>query len=233
MRFLTPPPPQATPIERLLSYSPPLSHDPQPSFPWADVGEEADELNGLGRWTSTSFGMCIGLILVYAGLIGLILRRFGQLARVHSRWGLALTSLISVLVVLIVTTSVCALAGVPLPPPAWPAIPLGVLLVGAENLFLLLNALVNTPIHWPVQRRVAHGLAQIGPPMAVTILMDLVVASCIAVLVPFPAAQQWAVLSMAIFISDFFMQCVFIATVVSIDMQRLDVRSLFPSYTIG
>jgi Sterol-sensing domain of SREBP cleavage-activation len=102
--------------------------------------------------------------------------------------------------------------------------PFVILVVGSENMFMLTNALVSTPVELPVSTRMAQGLASVGVPVTLTVISDIVLIGFIASATPVAAVREFCIFAIFLLITDWSMQMSFFATVLSIDMQRLEVR---------
>ncbi|PWN44271.1 hypothetical protein IE81DRAFT_365022 [Ceraceosorus guamensis] len=168
----------------------------------------------------------IMLALGYLGFLLYIGRGLVRMRKVHSRFGLAFTGFTELLISMIMSVSICALCGVRLTAVPWEILPFVIVVVGSENMFVLANAIVSTPISLSVASRVAAGLGAAGVSIAVTVLSDVLLLSAIAMLVHVAAVREFCIFAICSLLVDFVMQMTFFVTVFSIDLQRLELADL-------
>ena len=149
-----------------------------------------------------------------------------KIQNVHSRFGLAFTGVVELIISMTLAISICALCGVRLTLVPWEILPFVVVVIGSENMFVLTNAIISTPISLSVSSRVATGLEKVGVPIAVTVLSDVVLMTTIMMLVDVRAVREFCIFAIFSLIVDFFMQMTLYSTVLSIDLQRLELADL-------
>ncbi|KAF9187814.1 hypothetical protein BGZ50_001739 [Haplosporangium sp. Z 11] len=104
-------------------------------------------------------------------------------------------------------------------------LPFMIIVVGVENIDILVHAVVETSIDLPVKERVGRGLASVG----VSITMTLVAELCLLVIgamTTIPAVQEFCTFAIAAVIMDYLLQMTFFITVISIDIRRLELSDL-------
>ena len=69
----------------------------------------------------------------------------------------------------------------------------------------------------------AQGLAAAGLPITLTVVSDMLLMAVIASLTPVAAVREFCIFAILLLITDWFMQMTFFVTILSIDMQRLEV----------
>lgn len=102
-----------------------------------------------------------------------------------------------------------------------------IVVVGSENMFALTNAIVNTPLSLTVPARIAQGLSKVGVSITVTVLSDILLLSIITSVIGVRAVREFCIFAICSLVMDYFMQMTFFVTVLSIDMQRLEVSARY------
>lgn len=173
----------------------------------------------------------IFLLTAYAFVIIYISRGLIKLRKVHSRFGLAFTGTTQLLISMIMSVSICALLGIRLTLVPWELLPFVIVVVGSENMFSLTKAIVDTPLSLTVSSRIAHGLGKVGVPITLTTLADIALLLIIAFFIGVRAVREFCVFAVFSLIMDWFLQMTFFITVLSIDMQRLELADLLTQGT--
>lgn len=166
------------------------------------------------------------LTTAYVGMFIWLTRNLVKMRKVHSRFGLAFTASIELIISMTMAISICALSGVRLTLLPWEILPFVIVVIGSENMFALTNAIISTPATLTVSSRIAIGLERVGVPIIVTVLSDVVLMGLIATFVDVRAVRDFCVFAIFTLVVDFFMQMTFYLTVLSIDLQRLEVSLL-------
>ncbi|KAJ1033056.1 hypothetical protein NDA16_000335 [Ustilago loliicola] len=173
----------------------------------------------------------IFLLTAYAFVIIYISRGLIKLRKVHSRFGLAFTGTTQLLISMIMSVSICALLGIRLTMVPWELLPFVIVVVGSENMFSLTKAIVNTPLSLTVSSRIAHGLGKVGVPITFTTLADILLLVIIAFFIGVRAVREFCIFAIFSLVMDWFLQMTFFITVLSIDMQRLELADLLTQGT--
>lgn len=166
------------------------------------------------------------LIAAYVAMFAWLTRNFTKMRKVHSKYGLAFTACVELVISMTLAVSICALSGVRLTLLPWEILPFVIVVIGSENTFVLTNAIISTPISLTVSSRVATGLGKVGVPIAVTVFSDVLLMSVIAALVDVRAVREFCIFAIFALLVDFVMQMTMYTTVLTIDMQRLELADL-------
>ncbi|KAI0637445.1 sterol regulatory element binding protein cleavage-activating protein [Trametes polyzona] len=150
---------------------------------------------------------------------------FRQLDMVHSRLGLAFTGLVEIIVSTITSVSVCALVGFRVTMVPLELFPIIVVFIGVENMFSIVDAVVRTSISLPVKERIAQGLSRAGTSNTLKVVSYNSVLGVIAGLST-GAIRQFCAFSIVVLVAHWFLVHTFFVTVVSIDIQRLELDEL-------
>lgn len=163
-------------------------------------------------------GYMLLLLFIFRGLV--------QMRRLHSRFGIAFTGSVQLLLDLIMSLSVCALLGIRLNAVPWSILPFIIVVVGSESMLFMIRTITNTPLSLTMHARIAYGLSQVAGPITLTALSDIVLLLLLAWTVRIPAVLQFCLFTICTLVVDYFMQMTFFVTVLSIDMQRLELAEV-------
>lgn len=102
-------------------------------------------------------------------------------------------------------------------------LPIVIVFVGAENMFNLVDAVGRTSVTLTVKQRIAEGLSRAGTSNTLKVVSY---NSILGVLAVFSAGsiRQFCVFSIVVLVAHWFLAHTFFLAVLSIDMQRLEVR---------
>lgn len=146
-------------------------------------------------------------------------------ASMHSPIGLAVTGLVEIIASTVTSLSVCALVGFKVTLVPWELLPLILFFVGAENMISLAEAVVKTPVTLPVKQRLAEGLSKAGTSNTLKLIVYNTVLGVIAGFST-GAIQQFCAFAIVVLVAHWFLAHVFFVTVLSIDIQRLELEDL-------
>ncbi|EIN08016.1 hypothetical protein PUNSTDRAFT_104212 [Punctularia strigosozonata HHB-11173 SS5] len=148
-----------------------------------------------------------------------------RIATVHSRIGLAFTGLVEIAVSTLTSLSVVALAGFKITMIPWQIFPVVIVFVGAENMFNLVDAVGKTSITLPMKERIAEGLSKAGTSNTLKVVTYNSILGTIAAF-SYGAIRQFCAFAVVVLVAHWFLVHTFFITVVSIDMQRLELEEL-------
>lgn len=140
---------------------------------------------------------------------------------IKSRFGLAFTAVMTVLLSLTMTIGVCFFFGVSLSLQGKEIFPYMVVLVGLENVLVLTKSVLTTPPHLDAKIRVAQGMAKEGWSITKNLLLEITILT-IGLFTFVPAIQEFCIFAITGLISDFFLQMLFFSTVLGIDIRRME-----------
>ncbi|KIP10310.1 hypothetical protein PHLGIDRAFT_250270 [Phlebiopsis gigantea 11061_1 CR5-6] len=152
-------------------------------------------------------------------------RSMSRMTTVHSRIGLAFTGIVEIMVSTVTSLSVCALAGFRITMVPWEIFPIVVIFIGVENMFSIVDAVVKTSIALPVKERIAEGLAHAGTSNSLKLCTYNSVLGVIAFFST-GAVRQFCAFAIVVLVAHWFLVHTFFVTVLSIDIQRLELDEL-------
>jgi len=100
-----------------------------------------------------------------------------------------------------------------------------IIVVGVENINILVHAVVETSMDLPVKERVGRGLGAVGVSITMTLIAELCLL-IVGAMTTIPAVQEFCTFAIAAVIMDYLLQMSFFITVISIDIRRLELSDL-------
>ncbi|XP_052826909.1 sterol regulatory element-binding protein cleavage-activating protein [Octopus bimaculoides] len=165
------------------------------------------------------------LMVTYLVLLLYIYFSVRKIEMVKSKWGLALSAVATVIASLLMSVSICTMFGLTTTLNGGEIFPYLVVIIGLENVLILTKSVVSTPVHLEVKYRVAQGLSKEGWSITKNLTTELLI-----ILVGFftfvPAIQEFCLFAVVGLLTDFFLQMVFFATVLSVDIRRMELSDL-------
>ncbi|XP_013793441.2 sterol regulatory element-binding protein cleavage-activating protein-like, partial [Limulus polyphemus] len=140
---------------------------------------------------------------------------------VKSKWALAVSAVMTMVMSLLMSVGLCIWFGLNPTLNGSEIFPYLVVVIGLENMWVLTKSVVSTPVHLDVKVRVAQGLSKEGWFITKNLLTELTVLT-FAFFTFVPAIQEFCLFAVVGVFSDFFLQMVFFATVLSIDIRRIE-----------
>ncbi|ORY54283.1 sterol-sensing domain of SREBP cleavage-activation-domain-containing protein [Leucosporidium creatinivorum] len=145
---------------------------------------------------------------------------------VNSMPGLILTGVVQLMLSGIMSLSVVGLVGWDTGLVPWNLMAFLVLVCGVDNMLVLTHAVSLTDIRLPIPQRLATGLSAVGLSSTVTLLAELVGAGALLLVIDVQVIRQLIVFAAVVLVVDFFLEMTFFATILSIDIQRLELADL-------
>ncbi|WFD27866.1 hypothetical protein MNAN1_002874 [Malassezia nana] len=166
------------------------------------------------------------VLIGYLLLLLFIFRELVQMRRLHTRFGMAFTGSVQLCIDLIMSLSLCALLGIRLTAVPWSILPFIIVLVGGETMLFMIRTITHTPLSLTVHARVAYGLSLVAAPITISATIDVMMLCLFGYLVRVEAVKQFVLFTICALVTDYFMQMTFFVTVLSIDIQRLELAEV-------
>ncbi|KAG8903350.1 hypothetical protein FRB99_003412 [Tulasnella sp. 403] len=144
---------------------------------------------------------------------------------VHSRFGLAFTGIVEIIASTITSVSVCALWGFRVTMVPWPILPVMIVFIGAEDMFILIQEVVSTSITLPVKERIAQGLSRAGTSNTFKVFAYNAIFGSMAYFAT-GAIKQFCIFTVVVLVAHWFLIHTFFVAVLAIDIQRLELADL-------
>jgi hypothetical protein len=176
-------------------------------------------------------------------LIVLYVSRYIRKLRAHSKMGLLVTGIVELTASGIMSVSICWLLGWSLALVPWCVSPSSsqlclahsalpfrnllaflVLTSGLDNMILVLRAIASTDMNLPVPQRMSIGLRSVGVEMTILLFVEEFMAAALLAFVEIGVMRQWIRFGAVVLVVDFFLELTFFSTILSIDIQRLEVH---------
>lgn len=170
------------------------------------------------------------LIFLYLVICLYLYFSIRKIEMVKSKWGLALSAMMTLIASVVMSLSLCVFVGLTLNLNGSEIFPYLVIVIGLENIVVITKSVVSTPVHLDVKLRIALGLQKEGWSMFKNLLVGLLICS-IGFLTFVPAIQEFCLFAILGLGSDFFLQMFFFTTVLSIDIRRMELTDLQSSRT--
>ncbi|KAF9333418.1 hypothetical protein BG006_003658 [Podila minutissima] len=164
-------------------------------------------------------GMAYFVMFLYISL------SVGRVDLVKSKYGLGIAAVATVFVSLLMSIGLCSVFGVTLTLMPWEILPFMIIVVGVENINILVHAVVETSMDLPVKERVGRGLGAVGVSITMTLIAELCLL-IVGAMTTIPAVQEFCTFAIAAVIMDYLLQMSFFITVISIDIRRLELSDL-------
>ncbi|KIL68543.1 hypothetical protein M378DRAFT_158350 [Amanita muscaria Koide BX008] len=173
----------------------------------------------------TGTGLATFVNLAYICFFVYVVWSVRRMDAVHSRLGVTFTALVEITVSTITSLSVCALVGFKITMVPWELLPIVIVFVGAENMFNLVDAVGRTSVTLTVKQRVAEGLSRAGTSNTLKVVTYNTILGLIAAFSG-GAVRQFCVFATVVLVAHWFLAHTFFITVLSIDIQRLELEEL-------
>ncbi|GAA5954829.1 hypothetical protein JCM21900_005915 [Sporobolomyces salmonicolor] len=159
-------------------------------------------------------------------LVILYVSRYIRKLRAHSKMGLLVTGIVELCSSGIMSVSICWLMGWTLGLVPWNLMVFLVLTSGLDNMILVLRAIANTDMNLPVPERMSIGLRSVGVEMTVLLVVEELIGAALLWWVEISVMREWIRFGAVVLAVDYFLELTFFSTVLSIDIQRLELADL-------
>lgn len=166
------------------------------------------------------YHLCFTYFMVFIYLVFSV----SKIDMVKSKLGLAFSAVVTVVASLSMAAGLCIFFGMVPTVSSSEIFPYLVIIVGLENILVITRSIVSTPAYLPVALRVAEGLSREGRSITVNLVTELLLLFC-GYCTFVPAVQEFCMVGGVGVLTDFFLQIVFFATVLSIDLSRLEPQT--------
>ncbi|SCV68948.1 BQ2448_1968 [Microbotryum intermedium] len=165
-------------------------------------------------------------VLSYLAVIIYVTRAIRRLPQVNSPSGLILTGTVELTASGIMSLSVCWLFNWSFALVPWNLCAFLVLVCGVDNMLLWTHAVGKTNIRLSVPERIAAALAEEGPAASMVLAYELSICALMRCFINIQVMREIVLVIMVVLIVDFFLELTFFATILSIDLQRLELADL-------
>ncbi|KAK5123065.1 hypothetical protein LTR85_003261 [Meristemomyces frigidus] len=165
----------------------------------------------------------IALGFAYACMALYVLLSLRRLKAFHSRFGLVVTAITQMTCSILASFTICGILKINLSMIPQNAYPFVVLVIGLENMFRLINAVVAEPATMATDQRIANALGVVGPVSVATAAQNLLMLSLLTAFVSPGVAAFCAFACIATLFDVFFLLTFFVA-VLNVDIRRFELQ---------
>lgn len=171
----------------------------------------------LSKGEHVLFGFAYGCMVLYVVLSLRKMRAF------HSRFGLVVTAITQMTCSILAAFTICGILKINLSMIPQNAYPFVVLVIGLENMFRIINAVLAYPATMATELRIANALGDVGPVSVLTAAQNVLILSILARLVSPGVAAFCAFACIATLFDVFFLLTFFVA-VLNVDIRRFELQ---------
>ncbi|XP_065216116.1 sterol regulatory element-binding protein cleavage-activating protein [Planococcus citri] len=177
-----------------------------------------------------NYGELIPLSLTYLMLFLYIYFLVRKMDFIKYKMCMAFSVVLTVLASLSVTIGICFFFGLEFSGKerGKQVFPYLVIIVGLENVLVLMKSVVSTTSHLDVKIRVAQGLSKEGWNITKIFLIEVTILTA-GLLTFVPAIQEFCIFAIVGLLSDLFLQTVFFVTILSLNIKSTE-QSTYPNY---
>ncbi|XP_030846719.1 sterol regulatory element-binding protein cleavage-activating protein isoform X1 [Strongylocentrotus purpuratus] len=166
--------------------------------------------------------------IIYALLMFYIYFSVRKIEMVKSKWGLALSATVMLVLSCTMSAGLCIQYGVEPTLNEGEVFPYIIILIGLENILVLIKSVTSTPMDLPVELRIAQGLSKEGWSISKNMWTEILIV-VIGLFTFVSAVQEFCLLALVAMFSDFFLQMMFFVSILALDFRRLEISDLYKS----
>lgn len=166
---------------------------------------------------NVAFGCAYGFMALY------VMMSLRRIKAFHSRAGLVVTAITQITTSILASFTICGMLKINLASIPRNAYPFVVLVIGIENMFRLINAVLAYPPTTATDLRIANALGDVGPLSVATAAQNLALLWFLSRVVSPGVAAFCAFAAIATVFDSFFLLTFFVA-VLMVDIRRLELQ---------
>ncbi|XP_013179398.1 PREDICTED: sterol regulatory element-binding protein cleavage-activating protein [Papilio xuthus] len=163
----------------------------------------------------------IPLLITFFGLFLYVYFSVRKIEFIRSKFGLAACAVVTVAGSLSMSIGICFYFGFSLSLQGKEIFPYLVIIVGLENILVLTKSVTSTDSRLDVKIRLAQGLSKEGWSITKNLLTEITILT-VSFFTFVPFIQEFSIFMIVSLISDYFVQMVFFATILGIDVRRME-----------
>ncbi|XP_053624059.1 sterol regulatory element-binding protein cleavage-activating protein [Plodia interpunctella] len=163
----------------------------------------------------------VPLTITFMGLFLYVYFSVRKIEYIKSKFWLAACAVMSIASSLLMSTGICFYFGITLSLQGKEIVPYLVIIVGLENVLVLTKSVTSTDSRLDVKIRLAQGLSKEGWSITKNLLTEITIFTLgFFTFVPF--IQEFSIFMILSLMADYFIQMVFFATILGIDVQKME-----------
>nr|XP_054767941.1 sterol regulatory element-binding protein cleavage-activating protein-like [Lytechinus pictus] len=170
----------------------------------------------------------IPVSIIYSLLMFYIYFSVRKIEMVKSKWGLALSATVMLVLSCTMSAGLCIQYGVEPTLNEGEVFPYIIILIGLENILVLIKSVTSTPMDLPVELRIAQGLSKEGWSITKNMWTEILIV-LIGLFTFVSAVQEFCLLALVAMFSDLFLQMMFFVSILALDFRRLEISDLYKS----
>ncbi|KXT06029.1 hypothetical protein AC578_1332 [Pseudocercospora eumusae] len=174
-------------------------------------------------FTPLSMPEHIALTLAYSAMALYVIFSFRRMRAFHSRFGLICAAIFMMTCSIMASFTICGILKINLSTIPQNAYPFVALVLGVENMFRLINAVLAYPPTMATELRIANALGDVGPLSIAAAAQNLTILSILSMVVSPGVAAFCAFAAIASLFDAFYLLTFFVA-VLNVDIRRLELQ---------
>lgn len=163
----------------------------------------------------------VPLMFTFVGLFLYVYFSVRKIEFIKSKFGLAACAVLTIAGSLSMSMGICFYFGFSLSLQGKEIFPYLVIIVGLENVLVLTKSVTSTDSRLDVKIRLAQGLSKEGWSITKNLLTEITILT-VSFFTFVPFIQEFSIFMIVSLISDYFMQMVLFATILGIDVRRME-----------
>ncbi|XP_068620764.1 sterol regulatory element-binding protein cleavage-activating protein [Battus philenor] len=163
----------------------------------------------------------VPLVITFIGLFLYVYFSVRKIEFIRSKFGLAACAVATIAGSLSMSMGICFYFGFSLSLQGKEIFPYLVIIVGLENILVLTKSVTSTDTRLDVKIRLAQGLSKEGWSITKNLLTEITILT-VSFFTFVPFIQEFSIFMIVSLISDYFIQMVFFATILGIDVRRME-----------
>ncbi|CAK1588368.1 unnamed protein product [Parnassius mnemosyne] len=181
----------------------------------------ADEVTLIYYPGQFNYHELVPLLITFFGLFLYVYFSVRKIEFIRSKFGLAACAVVTIAGSLSMSMGICFYFGFSLSLQGKEIFPYLVIIVGLENILVLTKSVTSTDSRLDVKIRLAQGLSKEGWSITKNLLTEITILT-VSFFTFVPFIQEFSIFMIVSLISDYFIQMVFFATILGIDVQRME-----------
>ena len=165
----------------------------------------------------------IALTFAYSCMAIYVLLSLNKLKAFHSRFGLVVTAITQMTCSILASFTICAILKINLSMIPQNAYPFVVLVMGIENMFRIINAVLAYPATMATDLRIANALGDVGPVSVLTAVQNTTILAILSRVVS-PGVAAFCIFACIATLFDTFFLLTFFVAVLNVDIRRFELQ---------
>ena len=165
----------------------------------------------------------IALTFAYSCMAIYVLLSLNKLKAFHSRVGLVVTAITQMTCSILASFTICGILKINLSMIPQNAYPFVVLVMGIENMFRIINAVLAYPATMATDLRIANALGDVGPVSVLTAVQNTTILAILSRVVS-PGVAAFCIFACIATLFDTFFLLTFFVAVLNVDIRRFELQ---------